>query len=76
LVALHLANAGLLHQETTAAVAAGVNAMLSSSTTVAICQLQVRLLRVCMPHRWIQSAIVIVLASRRYRQLGAAKRSM
>jgi acyl transferase domain-containing protein len=44
LVAAHLAHKGLLNGEATAAIAAGVNTMLSSLTTVAICQLQVRLL--------------------------------
>lgn len=41
LVAGHLAHKGLLNGEATMAVAAGVNTMLSSLTTVAICQLQV-----------------------------------
>ena len=41
LVAVHLAHRGLLNNEAPAALAAGVNAMLSSLTTVAICQLQV-----------------------------------
>ena len=40
LVATHLAHTGLVHRETTAAVAGGVNTMLSPVTTVAICQLQ------------------------------------
>lgn len=42
LVAAHLAHQGLLHDECTAAVAAGVNAMLLSNTTASICQLQVK----------------------------------
>ena len=40
LVAAHLAHSGILNSESTAAVAAGVNAILSPVTTVAICQLQ------------------------------------
>ena len=40
LVAGHLAHTGLLNGEATAAIAAGVNTLLSSLTTVAICQLQ------------------------------------
>ncbi len=40
LVAGHLAHKGLMNREATMAVAAGVNTMLSSLTTVAICQLQ------------------------------------
>ncbi|KAK9841871.1 hypothetical protein WJX81_008495 [Elliptochloris bilobata] len=40
LVAMHLAHRALLNLEAPAALAAGVNAMLSSLTTVAICQLQ------------------------------------
>ncbi|EFN51778.1 hypothetical protein CHLNCDRAFT_27430, partial [Chlorella variabilis] len=40
LVATHLAHYSLLNQETVAATAAGVNAMLSPTTTVGICQLQ------------------------------------
>lgn len=41
LVAAHLAHKGLLLGESTAAVVAGSNIMLSASTTTAICQLQV-----------------------------------
>ncbi|GAB4814934.1 hypothetical protein N2152v2_001980 [Parachlorella kessleri] len=40
LVAAHLARVALLHGESDAAVAAGVNIMLKSSTTAGICQLQ------------------------------------
>ena len=40
LVSMHLAHKGLLAGDSTAAVAAGVNLLLSSTTTVAICQLQ------------------------------------
>ena len=49
LVATHLAHTGLLNQETVAAVAAGTNVMLSPMTTVAICQLQVRLQGAAQP---------------------------
>ncbi len=42
LVATHLAHMGLLHHECSAAVAAGTNIMLSASTSVSLCQLQVR----------------------------------
>ena len=41
LVAAHLARVALLNGESNAAVAAGVNIMLKSSMTAAICQLQV-----------------------------------
>lgn len=41
LVAVNLAHKGLLNHETVAALAAGVNALLAPTTTVAICQLQV-----------------------------------
>ncbi|KAK9803914.1 hypothetical protein WJX72_004698 [[Myrmecia] bisecta] len=40
LVATHMAHKGLLARESSAAVAGGVNTMISSLTTVAICQLQ------------------------------------
>ena len=40
LVAAHLGHTGILAGQATAAVAAGVNAMLSATTTAAICQLQ------------------------------------
>ena len=43
LVAAHLAHRALLNAEAPAALAAGVNVMLSSLTTIAICQLQVHL---------------------------------
>lgn len=39
-MAAHLGHRGILAGESTAAVAAGVNAMLSATTTAAICQLQ------------------------------------
>lgn len=42
LVAAHLAHRALLNAEAPAALAAGVNVMLSSLTTIAICQLQVQ----------------------------------
>ncbi len=41
LVAGHLAHLSIMNTEATSAIAAGVNAILSSLTTVAICQLQV-----------------------------------
>jgi Beta-ketoacyl synthase, N-terminal domain len=41
LLALHLAHVGLLGHESSSAVAAGVNTILSATTTIAICQLQV-----------------------------------
>jgi acyl transferase domain-containing protein len=45
LVAAHLAHRGLQGGEAHAALAAGVNALLSPLTTVAICQLQARALQ-------------------------------
>lgn len=52
LVAVHLGHRGLLAGESTAAVAGGTNAMLSSVTTVAICQLQARPSSARL-HRWL-----------------------
>ncbi len=45
LVAAHFADSSVRNQQATAAIAAGVNAILSPLTSVAICQLQVEILK-------------------------------
>lgn len=64
LLALHLAHAGLLGHESSSAVAVGVNTILSPTTTIAICQLQVSCLTI---HRmWLvlsHSSVIKVLVS-------------
>ena len=52
LVAAHLARVALLNGESDAAIAAGVNMMLKSSTTAGICQLQV----CCKGFEWLLRA--------------------